>query len=121
MAAVRYTWMFRAAAVVYLLFGGFAIWRYGLTGYDPAHRVWGVGFGVFAALIGIFLFRGAKLAITLSTIGAAVIAICATVGVPMVNGPAILLFALVAIVTGVYAVMAARVLLPRDRGEPPTG
>ena len=121
MAAARYTWMFRAAAVVFLLFGGFAIWRYGLTQYDPAHRLWGVGFGLFAALVGIFLFRGSRLAITLSAIAAALIAICATLGVPMVNGPAILLFALVAIVTGVYAVLAARVLLPGDRGDPPAG
>ena len=87
MAAARYTWMFRAAAVVFLLFGGFAIWRYGLTQYDPAHRLWGVGFGLFAALVGIFLFRGSRLAITLSAIAAALIAICATLGVPMVNGP----------------------------------
>ena len=121
MAAVRYTWMFRAAAFVYLLFGGFAIWRYGLTDFDPTNRPWGVGFGVFAALIGIFLFRGARLAITLSAIAAALVAICATLGVPMVNGPVILLFALVAVVAGAYAVMAARVLLPGDRGEPPTG
>ena len=120
MAAVRYTWMFRAAAAVYLLFGLSAIWRFGLTGYDPSHRAWGVGFGLFAVLVGIFLFRGAKLATALSTIAAALIAICATLGVPMVNGPAILFFALVAIVAGVYAVLAARVLLPRDRREPPT-
>lgn len=112
--------MFRAAAAVYLLFGLSAIWRFGLTDYDPSHRVVGLAFGVLAALIGIFLFRGAKLAITLSTIAAAVIAICATLGVPMVSGPQILFFALVAIVAGIYAVLAARVLLPRDRGEPPT-
>ena len=44
MAAVRYPWMFRTAAVVYLLFGLSGLWRFGLTDYDPAHRpcwVWG--------------------------------------------------------------------------------
>ncbi len=106
--------MFRAAAVVYLLLGACMVWRYGLTDYDAAHRPWGVGIGVLAVLVGVFLFRRARWAIGSSAIGAAIVAIGAAVGVPMVHGPAILFFAGVAIVFGVYAAMAGRMLL--DRG-----
>ena len=77
MAAVRYAWMFRTAAVVYLLFGLSGIWRFGLTDYDPPHRLLGVGLGALAVIVGVFLFRRAKFAIALSAIGAAIIAISA--------------------------------------------
>ena len=113
MAAVRYTWMFRAAAVVYLFFGLSGIWRFGLTGYDPGHRLWGVAVGALAVIIGACLFRPARFAIALSAIGAAVVAIAAAVAAPIMQGPVILAFAGVAIVFALYATLAARVLLER--------
>lgn len=105
--------MFRAAAVVYLLLGASMAWRFGLTDYDAAHRPWGVGVGVLAIVVGAFLLRRARWAVGLSAIGAAVVAISAAVAVPVVHGPVILAFAAIAIVFGVYAALAGRVMLQR--------
>jgi FtsH-binding integral membrane protein len=113
LAAVRYLWMFRTAAVVHLFFGLAAAWRFGLTEYDPAHRWWGVGLGVLGVIVGVFLFKPAKFAMALSAIGCAVIAICAAVAAPIMQGAVILAFASVAIVFGLYAAFAARVLFER--------
>ena len=105
--------MFRAAAVVYLLLGACMAWRFGLTDYDAAHRPWGVGIGVLAIVVGAFLWRRARWAIGLSAIGAAGVAMRAAVAVPVVHGPVILAFAAIAIVFGVYAALAGRVMLER--------
>jgi hypothetical protein len=113
MAVIRYVWMFRTAAVVYLSLGLAAAWRFGLTDYDPAHRVTGVGIGVLTAITGIFLFRRAKWAIGLSAIGAGVISVAAAVALPILSGPAILVFIPVAVVFGLYAALAGRVLFER--------
>ena len=110
MAAVRYPWMFRTAAVVHVFFGAAALWRFGLTGYDPAHRPLGLGLGALTLIVGVFLFKPARFAMVLSALGAALIAISAAVGAPIVKGPVILAFALVAIVFGLYAAFTARVL-----------
>jgi len=107
--------MFRAAAVVYLLFGLAGIWRFGLTDHDPPHRVMGVGLGLLAVVIGGFVFRHAKWAIALSAIGAAVIAVAAAVAIPVLPGPVILAFIAIAVVFGLYAALAARALF--DRGN----
>ena len=111
MAVVRYIGMFRTAAVVYLLFGAAAIWRYGLTGYDPGHRYQGIGCGLLAMLIGAFLLRRAKPAIVLSAITAAAVATAAVIAVPMLQGSRILVFAAVALLNGAYAVLAAHVVV----------
>ena len=54
-----------------------------------------------------------KLAMALSALCAIVIAISAAVGVPVVKGPGIFAFAFVAILCGLYAVLAARELFGR--------
>jgi peptidoglycan/LPS O-acetylase OafA/YrhL len=113
MTAVRFRWMFRAAAVVYLVLGCSATWRFGLTDYDPAHRFWGVGLGVLAVGVGVFLLRCARFAIALSALGAAVVAIAAAMAAPAMQGPVILAFALLALIAGAYAALAGRVLLGR--------
>ncbi len=105
--------MFRAAAVVYLLLGASMAWRFGFTDYDPAHRAWGVGLGLLLLLVGVFLFRRRRWAVGLSAIGAAIIGIAAAVAAPVMHGPVILAFALVAILFGVYAALAGRTLLER--------
>ena len=110
-AVVRYPWMFRAAAVVYLLLGASTAWRFGLTDYDPRHRLWGLGAGLLALVVGLFLLRRARWAVGLSAIGAAVVAMAAAVAAPMMHGPVILAFAAVAILFGVYAAMAGRALI----------
>lgn len=115
-AIVRYPWMFRTAAVVYLLLGASMAWRFGLTDYDPPHRLWGVGTGVLMLAVGVFLFSRRRWAIGLSAIGAAIVAMAAAVAAPVMHGPVILACALVAIVFGVYAAMAGRVLLERNPG-----
>lgn len=112
-AVVRYPWMFRTAAVVYLLLGASMAWRFGLTDYDPPHRLWGVGIGLLALVMGLFLFRRARWAVGLSAIGAALIAMAAAVAVPVMHGPVILAFATVAILFGSYAAMAGRALVQR--------
>jgi peptidoglycan/LPS O-acetylase OafA/YrhL len=115
-AVFRYPWMFRTAAVVYLLLGASMAWRYGLTDYDPPHRPWGSGAGVLMLTVGVCLFGRRRWAVGLSAIGAAIIAMAAAVAAPVMHGPVILACALVAIVFGVYAVMAGRVLLERTPG-----
>lgn len=105
--------MFRTAAVLYLLLGASVTWRFGLTAYDPAHRAWGVAAGLLALVVGAFLMRRARWAIGLSAIGAAFIAMAAAVAAPAMHGPVILAFAAVAILFGVYAAIAGRVLLER--------
>ena len=112
-AVARYPWMFRTAAVVYLLLGASMAWRFGFTDYDPSHRAWGVGMGVFLLMVGVFLFGRRRWAVGLSAIGAAIIAMAAAVAAPEMHGPVILAFALVAILFGVYAAMAGRSLLER--------
>jgi hypothetical protein len=115
-AVFRYPWMFRTAAVVYLLLGASMAWRYGLTDYDPPQRPWGVGAGVLMLTVGVFLFGRRRWAIGLSAIGAAIVAMAAAVAAPVMHGPVILACALVAILFGVYAAMAGRVLLERRAG-----
>lgn len=112
-AVVRYRWMFRTAAVIYLLLGASMVWRFGFTDYDPPHRLWGVGLGALTLVVGVFLFGRARWAVGLSAIGAAIIAMAAAVAAPVMHGPVILAFALIAILFGVYAAMAGRALLQR--------
>ncbi len=111
MAAVRYTWMFRAAALVFLFFGCIWLWRFGLTDYRPEHRIHGLAAGVLATFIGIFLWRRSRLAIGLSAIAAAIVSISAAAFAPSAHGPAILALAALAMLCGVYAVLAGRVLI----------
>jgi peptidoglycan/LPS O-acetylase OafA/YrhL len=113
MAAVRYTSMFRAAALVFLFFGCVWLWRFGLTDYQPQYRLYGLAGGALAITTGIFLWRRRRFAIGLSAIAAAIVCISATVFAPNAKGPAILFLAALALLCGAYAVLAARVLLER--------
>ena len=119
MASVRSLWMFRTAAVVYLMFGLSGIWRFGLTEYDPPHRLLGVALGALAAIVGVFLFRRAKFAIALAACGAVLIAIAAASAARGMRGPVILAFGLLALLCALYAALAARVLFARHSGDPP--
>lgn len=110
-AAVRYVGMFRTAAVVFLAFGAVWIWRFGFTDYRPDLRPYGLGLGVLAVVVGVFLFRRAKFAIALSALGAGIVCLSAALFAPQAHGPGILLVAALALVTGVYVVLALRVLL----------
>src|SRR5262245_48178918 len=121
MAAVRYTWMFRTAAVVYLLFGASGFWRYALTDYDAAHRPVGIALAALALFIGAFLFAPKRFAIVLSALGAGILAIAAALAAPVMHGPVIVACGIFSFVMELYAVFAARELLSRDSGEPPTG
>src|SRR5215831_4891052 len=109
MAAVRYLAMFRVAAVIFMLFGGVWIWRFGFTDYLPQYRPAGLAGGLLAIVIGIFLWRTAKLAIAISAVAAAFVGICAAAAAPIMHGPVILAFAALALLMVVYAVLAARV------------
>lgn len=109
-AAVRYQWMFRTAAVVFLIFGAFALWRYGLTDFKPEQRPVGLALGAIAFATGAFLFRRARLAIGFSALGAGIVCLGATVSAPQGKGPVILFLAGIAIVTGLYAALSLRVL-----------
>ena len=75
-----------------------------------------LGFAGIALVVGIFLFGRRRWAVGLSAIGAAIIAKAAAVAAPVMHGPVILACALLAIVLGVYAAMAGRVLLERNPG-----
>lgn len=109
MAAVRHAWMFRTAAVFFLLFGALFLWRYGLTDFHPELRLIGLAVGVLSLAVGVFTLRLQRLAIGVSAIAAGFVGLCAAVFAPEAKGPAILFLAALAIACVVYAVMAARV------------
>lgn len=116
MPAVRFTWMFRTAAVVFLFFAAVWLWRFGLTDYRPELRPYGLAAGVLALITGLFLFRRHRIAIGASAVAAAVVSVSAAVFAPSAEGPAILLLAALTIVCALYAVLAARALFS---GRPP--
>jgi hypothetical protein len=99
-AVVRYIGMFRTAAVIYLLFGGSFLWTFGLTDRYAAYRLYGLGGGLLLIGIGVFLFKRAKVAIGLSALGTGAVCLLAVLALPSMHGPAILFFALLAILTG---------------------
>jgi len=109
-AATRHTGLFRAAAVVYLFFGLSFLWTFAFTDRYVGQRPVGLGLGVLMIAVGIFLFRRARWAIALSALGTGVTCLSATLAVPAVHGPVILLVATLAIVSAVYTVISLRVL-----------
>jgi hypothetical protein len=118
-AAVRYTGMFRAAAALFVFFGAVWLWRFGFTDYHPEQRPFGLGLGVLALVIGVFLFRRAKLAIALSALAAGIVCLSSAAFAPQAHGPGILFVAGLALVTGIYAVLALRVLFGGGTGAAP--
>jgi hypothetical protein len=112
-AAVRYTWMFRTAAVPFVLLGASLLWRFGFTDYQPQYRPYGLAIAIAALAIGTFLFRQSRIAIGASAAVSLFICLCATIAAPSARGPVILLFASLAILSGAYAALAARVLFER--------
>lgn len=116
--AVRYKWMFRTAAVVFLLLGLSQLWTFGFTDYHPEQRPYGLALGVLALVTGAFLFRRVKFAIGFSALLAGIVCLAATVAAPQAQGPVILFFAALAILTGLYALLSLRVLF--DRGAAST-
>jgi hypothetical protein len=109
--------MFRTAAIVYVLLGLSWLWTFGLTDYRPQQRPLGLALGLLALIIGIFLFRRARFAIGLSAAGAALVCISAALFAPIAHGPVILFLGGLAIVCGIYTVLAARVLFTRAPPE----
>jgi hypothetical protein len=110
MAVVRYTWMFRIAAIVSLLLGLGWLWTALFTGYRPPQRPYLLALGIAAVVIGVFLFRRAKLAIILSAVGAVIVSICAVLFIPKASGPGVLFLLGLAIVGGLYAALSFRAL-----------
>jgi hypothetical protein len=110
MAVVRYKWMFRSAAVVCLLLGGSWLWSATLSDRWAEIRPVLLVLGVMSLVTGILLFRRNKAAIATSAIGAAFLSICAAVAAPQMQGPGILALGLLAMVSGLYAALAAREL-----------
>lgn len=117
-AAVRYVWMFRTAAVVFVLLGLSWLWTFGLTDYHPEQRPFGLAFGVIALIVGVFLFRRARFAIALSAVGAGIVCLSAAAFAPQAHGPGILFLAGLAILTAVYSALSLRALFgTRDEGK----
>jgi hypothetical protein len=110
MAAVRYNWMFRTAAVIFLLFGIFWLFDATVSQKFAAVRPYLLAGGLVAIAISLMLFRRMKTGIASSAAIAAVVCICAAVAAPQMRGPGILALALFALVTGLYAALAAREL-----------
>jgi hypothetical protein len=110
-AVVRYTWMFRTAAAVFLFFGGAWLWRFGLTDYHPEQRPYGLAAGLLALFVGISLFSRRRWAIGVSAISALIVGLSAAVFAPNAKGPAILLLAALALVCVAYAALSARALV----------
>src|SRR6185295_1301265 len=114
-AAVRRTWMFRTAAVVFLLLGCAWLWTALLTDFRPDLRPWTLGQGAVSMVIGVLLLRGLKVGIVLSAVAAALVALSAVLFVPLARGPGILALAAIALTCAVYAVLALRAAF----GPPP--
>ena len=117
-AAARYNGVFRAAAVFYLFFGLSFLWTFGFTDRYVGQRPVGLGFGLLMLAVGIFLFRRAPWAIGLSAVGTAAVCLSATLAVTRVHGPVILFVGVLAVVTALYSVIAARVLFGRGETAP---
>jgi len=109
-AAVRYIGMFRTAAVLFVLLGLAWLWTFGTTAYHPEQRPIGIVAGVLALILGFYLFRRARFAIAISAIAAAIVCLSSVIFVPQVRGPGILFLAVLAMLTAIYTVLAARVL-----------
>ena len=107
-AAVRYTLMFRSAAVVFLLLGCGWLWTAFFTDHRPDLRPWMLGQGVGAVIVGALLLRRIKIGIVLSALAAALVALAAVLFVPTVRGPGILALAALALGCAAYAVLALR-------------
>jgi len=110
MAVIRYIWMFRIAAIVFLALGLSWLWRFGLTDYRADQRLYGLALGLLAFLTGLFLFRRAKAAIAISALAAVVVAVSAVLFVPNASGPGILFLIGIAVAGGLYAALSLRVL-----------
>jgi hypothetical protein len=110
MAVIRYVWMFRIAALVFLALGLSWIWRFGLTDYRPDQRLYGLAVGLLACLTGVFLFRRAAVAIVISALAAVIVAVSAMLFVPNASGPGILFLVGLAVAGGLYAALSFRVL-----------
>jgi Na+/melibiose symporter-like transporter len=110
MAIVRHTWMFRTVAVVSVMFGLFWLFDATVSQKYAGARPYLLGGGIVAIATGVMLFRRMKLGIALSAIFAAIVAISAAVTAPQMHGPGILVVAGLAVVSGLYAALAAREL-----------
>ena len=115
MAVIRYIWMFRIAAIVFLALGLSWLWRFGLTDYRPDQRLYGLVLGLLAFLTGIFLFRRARAAIAISALSAVIVAVSAVLFVPSASGRGILLLIGLAVAAGLYAALSFRVLFDRPK------
>lgn len=115
-AAVRYTGLFRTAAVVCIVFGVFWIADATLLDRFAPVRPYLVGGGIAAIFVGLFLFKRRKFAIAISGAGAAVVAVSSIFFATLAKGPGVLAMGLLAIGTGLYAAIAARVLFGREPG-----
>jgi hypothetical protein len=115
---VRYKWMFRTAALLFLFFGAVWLWRFGFTDYRPEQRPYGIGAGIAALLIGVFLMALRRWAIGISAAAAAIVGVSAAVFAPNSKGPAILLLAGMALGCVVYAALALRVALAATDPRP---
>jgi MYXO-CTERM domain-containing protein len=113
-AVVRYTWMFRTAAAVFLLLGAAWLWTFAFTDYHPEQRPYGLAAALAALALAYFLFHRRRFAVGISAVVATIVCLSATVFAPNAQGPAILFLAGLAFVCGVYAVFAARVLFERS-------
>jgi hypothetical protein len=109
--ALRYTWMFRTAAAVFLLLGGAWLWTALLTDYRPDLRPWTLGQALAGLVVGALLLRPVRAGIVLSALAAAVVALASILFVPTVRGPGILALAALSLLCAVYAVLALRALL----------
>jgi hypothetical protein len=110
MAAVRYTWMFRTAAVVFVALGLGWLYTFGVGHLPAGPKSIGIAAGVLAVVVGAFLLRENRVAIGVSAAATAVVSISAAVFAPTTHGPVILFLAALAILCGLYAGLAARVL-----------
>ena len=115
MAVARHKWMYRATAVLFVLFGVF--WLVDATLFDrfAALRPYLLVMGVAAIAVGVMVFRRMKAGIAVSAAAAAVVSICAAVAAPQMHGPGIVVLAGLAVLAGLYAALAARDLF--DRGS----
>jgi hypothetical protein len=108
MAVVRYRWMFRTAAVVFLLLGLAWLWTATATQLYAAQRPLLLGAGIIAIVTAVAVFRRARWAIVVSAIAAAIVGVSAALFIPNASGPGVLFLLGLAVVCGCYAALSFR-------------
>lgn len=108
MAVVRYIWMFRTTACVFLMLGLAWLWTATFTQRYAAQRPMLLVSGIIAIVTAVAVFRRTRWAIVVSAFAAAIVAVSAVLFIPNASGPGVLFLLGLAVICGSYAALSFR-------------